>query len=116
MNPKSIEIWADSFHEGMWCCDNLCCRLSLLGYAYDIKFKNGFIPEYIISLDNEVVLNITVYGSYRSWNPVPDKIDELIDWGKPDFVAYSPEDDRILFAVEETAVVPPGNQATQRCE
>lgn len=116
MNPKSIEIWADSFHEGVWCCDNLCCRLSLLGYVYDIKFKNGFIPEYIISLDNEVVLNITVYGSYRSWNPVPDKIDELIDWGKPDFVAYSPEDDRILFAVEETAAVPTGNQATQRCE
>ena len=116
MSPKSIEIWADSFHEGVWCCDNLCRRLSSLGYTYSRIFRKGFIPVYIISRDNEICLEITVYGSYRSWNPVPEKILELIEWGKPDFVAYSPEDDRILFAVEETAAVPTGNQATQRCE
>ena len=24
---REIEIWADSFHEGVWCCDNICAYL-----------------------------------------------------------------------------------------
>ena len=62
------------------------------------------------------MLTINVYGSYKSWTNVPQKVCEVIEWGKPDFIAYSPELDQILFAVEETAAIPTGNQATQRCE
>ena len=116
MIMKRIEIWADSFHEGAWCCDNLCLKLSSIGYTFRRHFVNGFIPVYTVSLNGNDVLELDVYGSYKSWNPIPNKIQDLIDWGKPDFVAYSPEDNRILFAVEETAAVPTGNQATQRCE
>lgn len=113
---KEIEIWADSFHEGMWGCDNICEYLEKQGYNYKIDYLDGFIPHYQFFQGDKLVLDIVVYGSYKSWNPIPKKISELIDWGKPDFVAYSPSDDKILFAVEETAATPTGNQAMQRCE
>ena len=113
---KEIEIWADSFHEGVWCCDNICSYLKQLGYSYDTDFLNGFIPHYIINKNNTGILELSVYGSYKSWNPMPTKIEELISWGKPDFVAYDVQNDKILFAVEETAATPTGNQAMQRCE
>lgn len=113
---KEIEIWADSFHEGMWCCDNVCLKLKDLDYSYEKEFINGFIPKYTLSKDGKKELELVVYGSYKSWSPIPSKIKELIEWGKPDFVAYDAERDKILFAVEETAATPTGNQAMQRCE
>ena len=113
---KEIEIWADSFHEGVWCCDNICSALSSMGYTYASDYLNGFIPHYVIKKDGRDILDLIVYGSYKSWNPMPNRIKELISWGKPDFVAYDASDDTILFAVEETAATPTGNQAMQRCE
>jgi len=113
---REIEIWADSFHEGVWCCDNICAYLESLGYSYESDYLNGYIPHYIVEKDGAQLLELIVYGSYKSWNPMPSKIRELIDWGKPDFVAYDVQYDRILFAVEETAATPTGNQAMQRCE
>ena len=115
-NMKELEIWADSFHEGVWCCDNICLYLKKFGYSYHTDFLEGFIPYYVISYNGKEVLSFVVYGSYKSWNPLPKKIKELIDWGKPDFVAFDSKSDEILFAVEETAATPTGNQAMQRCE
>lgn len=113
---KKIEIWADSFHEGVWCCDNICNALVDLGYSYKSDYLNGFIPHYIIMKDASEVIEFIVYGSYQSWDPMPLKIRELISWGKPDFVAFDATKNEILFAVEETAATPTGNQAMQRCE
>ena len=113
---RQLEIWADSFHEGVWCCDNICDALTRLGYSCESNYLKGFIPHYVISKDRAEDIELIVYGSYKSWNPMPAKIQELISWGKPDFVAYDATDDRILFAVEETAATPTGNQAMQRCE
>lgn len=113
---REIEIWADSFHEGVWCCDNICSALSKLGYTYTSDYINGFIPHYIIKKDGVNKIDLIVYGSYKSWNPMPTKIKELISWGKPDFMAYDARANKILFAVEETAATPTGNQAMQRCE
>jgi len=113
---KNLEIWADSFHEGVWCCDNICGALTSLGYTYASDYLNGFIPHYTVAKGGVKALDLIVYGSYKSWSPMPPKIKELIRWGKPDFVAYDAQADKILFAVEETAATPTGNQAMQRCE
>lgn len=113
---KKLEIWADSFHEGVWCCDNICSYLRSAGYTCQSNYLNGFIPHYVVTSGNELLLDLVVYGSYKSWNPMPSKIQELISWGKPDFIAYDVTSDTILFAVEETAATPTGNQAMQRCE
>lgn len=113
---KQIEIWADSFHEGVWCCDNICSFLSQIGYGFRSDYINGFIPHYVVSKNGRDEIEFVVYGSYKSWNPMPAKIRELISWGKPDFVAFDDQNNRILFAVEETAATPTGNQAMQRCE
>ena len=110
-----IEIWADSFHEGNWCCDNICKIAKTQNITYTKSIENGFIPTYTLSYKNKN-LKLIVYGSYKSWSPIPDKIKELIEWGKPDFIAYDKEQNKILFAVEETAATPTGNQAMQRCE
>jgi hypothetical protein len=61
-------------------------------------------------------LEIEVFGGYGNWIDLPAKIRGLLDWGKPDIVAYDRATDVVLFAVEETAAVPTGNQALQRCE
>lgn len=113
---KEIEIWADSFHEGVWCCDNICRVLRAFGYSYESNYLNGFIPHYVIKKGTVKVLELIVYGSYKSWNPMPEKIQELIVWGKPDFIAFDATANKILFAVEETAATPTGNQTMQRCE
>lgn len=112
---KSIEIWADSFHEGNWCCDCISNIAAQAGYTVKKSYVRGFQPQYIIKKDTDT-LELTVYGSYKSWNPVPQKISELIEWGKPDFIAFDKAENSILFAVEETAATPTGNQAMQRCE
>lgn len=113
---KKIEIWADSFHEGVWCCDNICKLLKEQGFDCKIDYVKGFIPHYEISKNDQKLLDIIVYGSYKSWNPLPETIANLINWGKPDFLAYDATNDKILFAAEETAATPTGNQAMQRCE
>lgn len=112
---KCIEIWADSFHEGNWCCDCISDIAHRNGYSVKKTFIRGFQPKYTIEHSGHV-LELVVYGSYKSWRPVPPKILELTDWGKPDFIAYDAATESILFAVEETAATPTGNQATQRCE
>lgn len=112
---KSIEIWADSFHEGNWCCDCISDIAKKSGYTVQKSYVRGFQPQYVIKKASDI-LELTVYGSYKSWSPIPKKIKELTDWGKPDFVAFDAIENKILFAVEETAATPTGNQATQRCE
>ena len=116
MCVKTVEIWADSFHEGVWCCDNICQHLNSRGYSCALSFTKGFIPTYIIKESGVQIAELLVYGSYKSWTPMPQSIQNLIEWGKPDFIAFDPDNDEIWFAVEETAAVPTGNQAMQRCE
>lgn len=115
MKKTKIEIWADSFHEGDWCCTFLSRIAASKGYSVRKDYVRGFQPHYIIS-DKNTEMELLVFGSYRSWSPLPEKIRSLIKWGKPDFIAYSAADKEILFAVEETAATPTGNQAMQRCE
>jgi len=112
---KKIELWADSFHEGDWACKHLAKIHASKGLNVKIEYEFGFQPVYCFDFGFQK-LNIVVYGSYTSWSPIPNSINELIKWGKPDFLAYNPETDDILFAVEETAAIPTGNQALQRCE
>jgi len=112
---RSFELWADSFHEGDWACRNLGSHLETKGYKATVKFKQGFIPEYSFSKDGSAI-TLTVFGSYKSWSLLPAVIKDALEWGKPDFMLYDPVAKKILFAVEETAAVPTGNQALQRCE
>jgi len=115
MNRDSIEIWADSFHEGDWCCTFLSQIASANGLKVKKDYVRGLQPHYILTSANAEI-ELLVFGSYKSWSPLPPKIKELIEWGKPDFVAYNASKKEILFAVEETAATPTGNQAMQRCE
>ena len=112
---KTIELWSDSFHEGDWACSNLESLHKTNGLTVRRTYQDGFLPVYEYVFPNEI-LRIKVYGSYTSWSPLPEAITKLISWGKPDFLAYDPESKKILFAVEETAAIPTGNQALQRCE
>lgn len=112
---RRIEIWADSFHEGEWCCDHLEAVAGASGYRCGKIYKNGFIPQYSFEKDWQII-QLEVYGSYNAWSEVPEKLQELLNWGKPDFVAYDLAEDRILFAVEETSATMTGNQPLQRCE
>lgn len=115
MKRECIEIWADSFHEGDWCCSLLSQIASSSGFSVEKDYVRGLQPHYIFTSD-QTEIELLVFGSYRSWTPLPAKIKELINWGKPDFIAYSATQKSILFAVEETAATPTGNQAMQRCE
>jgi hypothetical protein len=115
MKHTSLEIWADSFHEGQWCCTELGEIVRSQGGLHEVHYLNGFQPVHKFTLEYTSI-ELTVYGSYKSWSPVPKPILELLAWGKPDFIAYDPITEKILFAVEETAAVPTGNQAMQRCE
>lgn len=112
MKVTSLEFWADSFHEGFWACE----ELSRIFKLKSITYEKGFIPVFEFIVDQANVLKVTVLGSYKNWKPLPGPITYLIDWGKPDLIVYDPVANKILFAVEETAAVPTGNQALQRCE
>ena len=112
---KEIEIWADSFHEGHWCCEEIVKIALLDGASITKNIVNGFQPHYQI-VNADVQIDLIVYGSYKSWTPIPKKIQDLLAWGKPDFIAYDPAADTIIFAVEETAATATGNQTAQRCE
>ena len=60
---KEIEIWADSFHEGVWCCDNICASLVQMEYTYTNDYLNGFIPHYVIKKNNVGVTIRREFGS-----------------------------------------------------
>ena len=113
---RRIELWTDSFHEGDWACEALAAQTEALGGTHASRIDLGFLPTTEFRFGDGSDFALTVFGDYRSWEPVPPKIDGLLGWGKPDLIAYDPAADRVLFAVEETAAVPTGNQALQRCE
>ncbi len=115
MRKKYLEVWADSFHEGVWCCNNIGNYFKKNGFKIKKEYLYGFQPFYTFYNDEDII-ELVVYGSYKSWNPLPDKIKDLLEWGKPDFILFDPVSNEIVFAVEETAATPTGNQATQRCE
>ena len=112
---KIFEIWADSFHEGVWCIDNIKEFFLEKNYIIKLDYLNGFIPTYSFSKE-DISIIFYIYGSYKSWEPLPKPIQSLIEFGKPDFILFDPDIDKIILAVEETAATPTGNQATQRCE
>ncbi len=115
MSIKELEIWADSFHEGQWCCENIALIMKKFGFSVQQDYLHGFQPFFIMT-KNDIKFQFVVYGSYKSWNNRPQKIDDLIEWGKPDFVIYDAQKDNLILAVEETAATTTGNQALQRCE
>jgi hypothetical protein len=110
---RKIELWCDSFHEGSWAAEGILKQWP--NAVVNRSHKLGFIPEYSVEL-GKVLLRLEVFGGYGNWNNLPNKIRELLDWGKPDIVGYDRNADTVLFAVEETAAVPTGNQALQRCD
>lgn len=114
-NVTSLEVWADSFHEGDWACEQLGALVREQGGTHDVVYADGFQPVHTFGFDSSIVV-LTVYGSYRAWDPVPEPVNELLAWGKPDFILYDPISTALLCAVEETAATPTGNQALQRCE
>ena len=112
---SKLEIWSDSFHEGNWFVDNLVTVHRNKNLSFEKKFLNGFMPYLELKFENSNI-ELLNYGAFKSWDKVPDKILELLSWGKPDIILYDRSSDKILLAIEETAAVPTGNQALQRCE
>lgn len=112
---KEFEIWSDSFHEGQWCCENIAIIMKNLGFETHCDYINGFQPSFTMTKNN-ITIKFVVYGSYKSWNNRPQKINDLIKWGKPDFVIYDASKNNLILAVEETAATTTGNQSLQRCE
>jgi len=112
---KEIELWSDSFHEGNWACAQMGVVLEQTGGKHSVRYEHGFVPVHTFSADGWTA-QVTVYGSYRAWADLPEVIDDLLRWGKPDVIAFDPIEENILFVVEETAATPTGNQALQRCE
>ncbi|MCZ2828581.1 hypothetical protein O2W14_07030 [Modestobacter sp. VKM Ac-2986] len=111
---RTFELWSDSFHEGQWACEQLALTHIQAGGTHSYSFVDGFLPVHTYS--GPASFEIVVYGDYDAWESRPEKISELVPWGKPDLALYDASSDRILFAVEETAATPTGNQAMQRCE
>lgn len=112
---RHLELWADSFHEGDWGCRQLAARVLDRGGTHTETLELGFLPTHSYATAGREI-SLTVYGSYGDWTPLPAAVKELLEWGKPDLVAYDADAETIVFAVEETAAVPTGNQALQRCE
>lgn len=117
MKLLELEIWADSFHEGDWCCQLLTDTLvNEYGASnLQVSYSMGFQPVYEVDIDGTRV-SFRVFGSYRSWSKIPPKISELLSWGKPDFILYDPKANEVIFGVEETAATATGNQTMQRLE
>ena len=92
MHKISLEFWADSFHEGFWACQELDRFFKLK----EIIYEKGFIPVFLFQVNQELELEITVFGSYKNWDPLPEPIAYLIEWGKPDLIAYDPAQKKIL--------------------
>lgn len=112
----SLEIWADSFHEGEWCCEHLAEVAKSHGYVVQKEsYVHNFQPRFTFQKDEQTI-ELLVYGGYSNWNPQPASIRRLNSYAKPDVVAYDPSSGKILFSVEETAATPTGNQSPQRGE
>ena len=67
MVTKELEVWADSFHEGQWCCENVADKMRDLGFNIQHSYINGFQPSFIMAKD-DITIKFIVYGSYKSWN------------------------------------------------
>ena len=111
LKKLDLEIWADSFHEGNWLCEELCNFFKLS----KIEYLDGFVPCYIYNVEGYII-TCTVYGRYDNWNQLPQKVQGVKSLGKPDMIVYSPIADKVLMSIEETAAIPTGNQSMQRCE
>lgn len=110
---RKVELWCDSFHEGAWAAEGILQQWP--NAVVTRTHRLGFIPNYSVQR-GQLRLELEVFGGYGNWTDLPSKVRELLDWGKPDIVGYDRSTDTVLFAVEETAAVPTGNQALQRCE
>lgn len=115
MLSSVLQVWADSFHEGDWACEQLGVLIEDLGGSHRVEYVQGFQPLHHLELGGTKV-DLLVFGSYRAWSALPASIESLLAWGRPDFVFFDPKESAPLFAVEETAATPTGNQALQRCE
>ncbi len=114
MNEKKVvelEIWADSFKEGEFILD----RIKKAFPGQEIVYKHGFVPTLKITVAS-MTINFIVYGYYDSWEDTPTIISSQLEYGKPDGIIYDPIKEKIIFAYEETAAVPTGNQSIQRSE
>jgi len=111
----SVLLWADSFHEGVWACQQIETLVLERSGSCRVEYVGGYLPIFTFEFDSKI-LEISIHGDYASWEPKPGQLEELLKWGKPDLVFVDDETDRILLAVEETAATPTGNQALQRCE
>ena len=111
---KELEVWADSFKEGEWFVANMASAFNRV--TVETRYEFGFQPVFEFDRQGGSSFTAYVYGDYRGWDPVPDVISEVLDYGKPDIILYDRNDDFIFFAVEETAAVPTGNQSLQRLE
>lgn len=86
--------------------DGTCER----GYRYN------FQPTFTFYLDTKPRFEAVVYGDYKGWEPLPELVEEVISYGKPDIILFDREANKIILGVEETAAVPTGNQSLQRLE
>lgn len=111
---KSLEVWADSFKEGEWFLENLASKFKKERVEKDYRFN--FQPVFSFYDKDAPLFTATVYGDYKAWDPIPSKIRQILDYGKPDIILYDRNKDNPFFAVEETAAVPTGNQSLQRLE
>ena len=110
---KEFEIWSDSFREGRFFAELLQNNFQII----NIEYKYNFLPiYYFTNKSKEFQFKVVVFGDYTSWDPIPEKVETLLEMGKPDMIMYDPLSDNILLAIEETAAVPTGNQGLQRLE
>ncbi len=110
-SPVLLELWADSFHEGRWALEQLADHFD----SFSLSYERGFLPVATVTKDGATAV-LHVLGDYRAWTPIPDRVSDVLAFGKPDLLVYDRTHDRVLFALEETAAVPTGNQSLQRCE
>lgn len=108
---RRLEVWADSYKEGEWF---ITAVADFAGAEYTIDYIHNFQPRFRFSKPHK--FEAVVYGDYRSWNPLPNAVSSIIDYGKPDIMLYDRSRDRVILGIEETAAVPTGNQALQRLE
>jgi len=108
---REIEVWADSFKEGEFILE----QIKETFQNGNIVYEHGFLPTLEI-LINSKNIKFIVYGYYSSWDDIPIKISNLLEFGKPDGIIYEPNIDKIILSYEETSAVPTGNQSQQRLE
>jgi len=82
----------------------------------DRTYRYNFQPVFTFLEGGVPRFAATVYGDYRGWTPLPNKVKSILEYGKPDIMLYDALTDKVFLAVEETAAVPTGNQSLQRLE